>query len=131
MTLFCRFARITCKVFLLVGFVLEGDVLKDVVNKGLLLDYYRPLLTEKQRYCMEQHYEHDLSLGEIAEELNISRQAVYDNLQRASQLLDEYEAKLHLVEKAERRQNLMAEIRNNVDSETFVKISAILEEIIY
>lgn len=60
------------KFFLLVGFVLEGDVLKDVVNKGLLLDYYRPLLTEKQRYCMEQHYEHDLSLGEIAEELNIS-----------------------------------------------------------
>ena len=53
----------------------------------LLFDYYGDLLTERQKMCFDLHYNQDLSLGEIARELSISRQAVYDNLSRTEALL--------------------------------------------
>ncbi len=73
-------------------------MVEDVVRKGLLLDIYGPLMTEKQRRCMEMYYLMDLSLAEIGEELHISRQGVYDMLSRASKSLESYEAKLHLLD---------------------------------
>lgn len=91
--------------------------MKDVVGRGYLLDFYGALLTERQRYCMQEHYEHDLSLGEIAEELGISRQAVYDNLQRANQALDDYESKLHLVEQFQRKKLILAKLRKTIEQE--------------
>lgn len=72
-------------------------MLEDVVRKGRLLDLYGPLLTEKQRRCMEMYFDMDLSLSEIGEELNISRQGAYDMLKRASQSLEKYEQRLHLL----------------------------------
>jgi predicted DNA-binding protein YlxM (UPF0122 family) len=74
------------------------NMVEDVVRKGLLLDIYGPLMTEKQRRCMEMYYLMDLSLAEIGEELHISRQGVYDMLSRASKSLESYEAKLHLLD---------------------------------
>ena len=59
----------------------------------LLFDYYGDLLTERQKLCFDMHYNQDLSLGEIAQELSISRQAVYDNLSRTEALLRNMEAK--------------------------------------
>ena len=59
----------------------------------LLFDYYGDLLTERQKLCFDMHYNQDLSLGEIAQELSISRQAVYDNLCRTEALLKNMEAK--------------------------------------
>lgn len=59
----------------------------------LLFDYYGDLLTERQRLCFDMHYNQDLSLGEIAQELSISRQAVYDNLSRTEALLKNMEEK--------------------------------------
>lgn len=91
--------------------------MKDVVGRGYLLDFYGALLTDRQRYCMKKHYESDLSLGEIADELKISRQAVYDNLQRANQSLDEYESKLHLVEQFQKRKVLLAKLRKTIEQE--------------
>lgn len=91
--------------------------MKDVVGRGYLLDFYGALLTERQRYCMQEHYENDLSLGEIAEELKVSRQAVYDNLQRANQILDDYEAKLHLVEQFLEREEIVAKLREAIEKE--------------
>ena len=70
---------------------------------SLLLDFYGPLLTDKQRMSLQLHHEDDMSLGEIAEELGVSRQAVHDNLQRARDILNDYESKLHLVEQYEQR----------------------------
>ncbi len=54
---------------------------------SLLFDYYGELLTEKQRTCFELYYNQDYSLGEIAGEAGISRQAVYDTLARAESAL--------------------------------------------
>lgn len=59
----------------------------------LLYDYYGDLLTDRQRECFEMRYYQDLSLGEIAEELGISRQGVHENLSRAEALLRNMETK--------------------------------------
>ena len=59
----------------------------------LLYDYYGALLTDRQRECFELRHDQDLSLGEIAQELGISRQGVHDNLSRAEALLKNMEAK--------------------------------------
>ena len=65
----------------------------ETVEMILLFDYYGDLLTDRQRLCLDMHYNQDLSLGEIAQELSISRQAVYDNLSRAEALLKNMEEK--------------------------------------
>ncbi|MDD3894703.1 MAG: putative DNA-binding protein [Syntrophomonadaceae bacterium] len=79
-------------------------MLEKIEHIILLFDFYGPLLTEKQQRVMNMHYENDLSLTEIAEYLNISRQAVYDLLKRAVALLEAYEARLQLAEKFSRTQ---------------------------
>ncbi|MBO8434119.1 MAG: YlxM family DNA-binding protein [Tyzzerella sp.] len=66
---------------------------------SLLFDFYGELLTEKQKNIYRMYYDDDLSLSEIALELDISRQAVRDQLKRTEKILKEYEEKLNLVEK--------------------------------
>ena len=61
-----------------------------------LFEFYSTLLTEKQMNYMELYYADDFSLGEIAEEYEVSRQAVYDNIKRTSKILEDYEKNLHL-----------------------------------
>ena len=63
------------------------------VEMTLLFDYYGELLTQRQRDCLDMRYNQDMSLGEIAQELGVSRQGVYDNLSRAETLLRNMEAK--------------------------------------
>ncbi len=63
----------------------------------LLFDYYGDLLTERQRTCFDLHYNQDLSLGEIAQELSVSRQAVFDNLSRTEAILRNMEQKTGIV----------------------------------
>ena len=63
------------------------------VDLVLLYDYYGDLLTDRQKECFEMRYYQDLSLGEIGEELGISRQGVHDNLSRAEALLRNMETK--------------------------------------
>lgn len=65
----------------------------DALEMTLLFDYYGDLLTERQRLCIDMRYNQDLSLGEIAQELGVSRQGVYDNLNRAEALLRNMEEK--------------------------------------
>ena len=73
----------------------------EVINQ--YLDWYESLLTEKQNDVMNMYYRDDFSLSEIAENMDISRSAVSDLIRRVSKTLDEYESKLHLVEKYEAR----------------------------
>lgn len=82
-----------------------------IVEISFLYDFYGQLLTLKQQKVIELYYNQDLSLGEIAENLNITRQAVYDNIRRAEKLLHNYEDKLHLVEKFVRQQKKIKQIK--------------------
>lgn len=59
----------------------------DALEMTLLYDFYGGMLTEKQRECFDMRYNQDLSLGEIAQALGVSRQAVCDNLARTEALL--------------------------------------------
>ncbi len=65
----------------------------DALEMTLLFDYYGELLTQRQKQCFDMRYNQDLSLGEIAEELQVSRQGVYDNLSRAEAILANMEEK--------------------------------------
>ncbi|NLG86534.1 MAG: YlxM family DNA-binding protein [Firmicutes bacterium] len=68
------------------------------VRMALLYDFYGSLLTKRQQDFMELYFGEDLSLGEIAAEFNVSRQAVYDILNRAEAALQGYEQRLKLVD---------------------------------
>lgn len=63
-----------------------------------LFEFYSALLTPKQKGYLSLYYGEDYSLGEIAEEFEVSRQAVYDNIKRTEKILVDYERKLHLAE---------------------------------
>lgn len=80
------------------------------VRMHLLYDFYGQLLTDKQRSFFELYHHDDLSLGEIAEQHGVSRQAVYDILKRAERTLEDLESKLALVARWQREHRLIAEL---------------------
>jgi predicted DNA-binding protein YlxM (UPF0122 family) len=84
-------------------------MLEKTTRMNLLYDFYGALLTGRQREFMELYYYDDLSLAEIAEQFDVSRQAVHDNIRRAEAQLLEYEQKLRLLEKYQYRQQLEQE----------------------
>ena len=65
----------------------------DALEMTLLFDYYGELLTDRQKMCFDLRHNQDLSLAEIAQELQVSRQGVHDNLSRAEALLVNMEEK--------------------------------------
>lgn len=68
------------------------------VEVGLLFEIYGSTLTDKQRRIVDDYYNNDLSLSEISENINITRQAVRDNLKNAEKKLYDLESKLHMLE---------------------------------
>lgn len=66
---------------------------------SVLLDFYGEMLTEKQREVVELYYNEDLSLGEIAQIAQITRQGVRDSIKRAEAVLLDFEQRLHLAQK--------------------------------
>ena len=70
---------------------------------NLLMDLYEDLLTEKQREYLDLYYHEDLSLSEISLIKNVSKNAVFDNLKKACLHLENYEEKLNLLEKHQKR----------------------------
>lgn len=73
--------------------------MEKIVEQTLLYDFYGELLTEHQRQVYEDVVLNDFSLSEVAENRGISRQGVHDMIRRCNRSLEEYENKLHLVEK--------------------------------
>lgn len=86
-------------------------MLEKTTRVNYLFDFYQSLLTSKQRNYMSLYYLDDFSLGEIAEEYNVSRQAVYDNIKRTETMLEDYEGKLHLFEKFQERLEIVQKLK--------------------
>ena len=82
----------------------------DALEMTLLFDYYGELLTQRQQMCFDLYHNQDLSLSEIAQELQVSRQGVYDNLIRAEALLRNMEEKTGCVRRALRNRKVMGMI---------------------
>lgn len=86
--------------------------MEKILKEALLYDFYGELLTEHQKLVYEDFVLNDLSLSEIAEDREISRQGVYDIVKRCRKQLQGYEAKLHLVEKFIHTKERVAEIND-------------------
>jgi|HigsolmetaAR204D_1030405.scaffolds.fasta_scaffold00003_161 hypothetical protein len=92
----------------------EHESLAKTTRMNFLFDWYEPLLTDRQRTYMRYYFYDDYSLGEIAAEFAVSRQAVYDQLKRAESLLEEYEEKLGLYAKYEARKRTIRQMRETI-----------------
>ena len=89
----------------------------------ILYDLYGELLNDKQQQYFEEYYFNNLSLGEISENLNISRNAVHKSLQSIEEKLQFYEEKLKLYKKSKI-------IYDIIEKESSQEIKRILKEMI-
>lgn len=81
--------------------------MEDLVYYSELYDLYQNLLTEKQKRYFEEYYFENLSLKEIADQYQISRNAVYRQIKFTKNLLDDYENKLGLRKKKEKLEKVL------------------------
>jgi len=88
----------------------QTDALEKTNRMNMLFDFYEPLLTDKQRTFLMQYFIEDFTLGEIAAEVGISRQAVYEHIKRAENVLENYEAKLGLLSRHQALRSAMDEL---------------------
>ena len=87
----------------------------DALEMTLLYDFYGELLTQRQRMCFDLYYNQDFSLAEIAQELQVSRQGVYDNLSRAEASLRNMEEKTGCVRRSLANRRALRTIRQAAD----------------
>ncbi len=87
-----------------------GDGMEKIVEQTLLYDFYGELLTAHQKMVYEAVVFNDMSFSEIAQEQGISRQGVHDLIKRCNKILQDYEAKLHLVERFVQARRLAEEL---------------------
>ena len=105
----------------------------DALEMALLLDYYGGMLTDKQRDCFDMRYNQDLSLGEIAEAMGVSRQAVNDNLSRTEALLRRMEENIGCVKRYKLAREAVSESRNAatvLDTSSDPAVSALAQQIL-
>lgn len=93
----------------------QNDLVK-TLRMNYLFDFYQSLLTNKQRNYLELYYLEDYSLSEIADTFNVSRQAVYDNIRRTGDLVEDYEKKLELYQKFEQRREIYDEMKQHLSN---------------
>lgn len=97
--------------------------MEDVFYYNELYDLYGSLLTDKQRKYFEDYYFNNLSLSEMAEDYDVSRNAIFKQLHNVVDKLMEYESKLHLYE---RKMKIISIMEKNKNKE----LEKILEELI-
>ena len=100
--------------------------LDEFLEVSTLLDYYKNLLSDKQREYLINHFEDDLSLSEIAKNNDVSRQAVYDNIKRGIKLLKDYEEKLGFHKKEKQVYQELLELKKDFKIE---KLDDIIEKL--
>jgi len=88
--------------------------MEDFAKTSMLFDIYGGLLTDKKKRVMEMYHEDDMSLSEIAEELEVSRAAVHDSLRSAERLLRSYEDKLGILDDYLSKEKLVDELRTHI-----------------
>ena len=98
----------------------QDDLVK-TIRMNYLFDFYQSLLTQKQRNYLELFYLQDYALSEIADTFNVSRQAVYDNIRRTGDLVEDYETKLGLYKRFEQRRDIYDKMKQSLDKPELLK----------
>lgn len=93
----------------------EFIMFDEITRINLLYDFYGNLLTKRQREVMYLYHEENYSLSEIAEDLEISRQAVHDALKNAEKSLNNYEEKLGLIERFDKTEKVIRQIDERLE----------------
>ncbi len=103
------------------------------IEVSILCQIYGKLLTEKQYNYINDYYNNDLSLSEIAENYNITRQAARDNIKKGENKLFEYEEKLEIMKTTLRNEKTIEDILSQISeiktNYSDKKIAKILEEV--
>ena len=89
-------------------------MLEEGIYLNSLYDYYSELLTEKQKLYFEEYYFNNLTLAEISENYEVSRNAVHKNIKETTLKLLEYEEKLKLYEKACNLRKIIEKLDQNI-----------------
>ena len=107
-----------------------------IIERGLLFDFYGELLTKHQQKIYSDAVFNDLSLSELSEETGISRQGIHDLIRRCDKQLEQYESKLHLIERFKTIKKKTSSIDTivyssyDIDSELIAEIRKNLDGII-
>ena len=97
------------------------------IKISMLLELYGKLLTEKQADTVDLYYNQNLSLSEIAEELNITRQGVRKNLVYAEDKLFDFEEKLCFLKQKLEQDEIINEVIKNIEDDVLKdKLSKLL-----
>ena len=100
--------------------------LRKKVDLAFLSAFYGGLLTEKQRRVLSLHCEEDLSLGEIAAEVGISRQAVHETISRAAVRLNEMESSLGVAARFRRMESGLEDALDSLKKQDYVRAEQLL-----
>ena len=107
--------------------------MEKLVEISLLCEYYGKLLTERQYQCINDYYNNDLSLSEIAQNYHITRQAVRDNIKKGEKKLFEYEEKLGFMKRTrtvdEKIADILSELMKIEENSYDKKVAKILEHV--
>ena len=104
--------------------------LQKKVDLAFLSAFYGGLLTEKQRRILSLHCEEDLSLGEIAAEVGISRQAVHETITRAAARLNGMESSLGVAARFRRMDSGLEEALAALKERNYVRAEELLESLL-
>ena len=107
-----------------------ADDVNRKVELAWLMAFYGGMLTEKQREVLTLHCEEDLSLGEIAQEVGVSRQGVHDMLTRAAQKLFDMEEKLGVAARFSRMQDGLELCREALRNKRYDEAEQLLDKLI-
>ncbi len=104
--------------------------MEKTIRVGLLYEYYHSLLTARQQEIVELYYYDDLSLNEIGDNLNISKQAVSDQLSKATKKMEDLEGNLNILARTEATLKVIREVEDKlatVEDENVVESRELLK----
>lgn len=104
--------------------------LRKKVDLAFLSAFYGGLLTEKQRRVLSLHCEEDLSLGEIAADVGISRQAVHETITRAAARLNEMEASLGVASRFRQMESGLEEALTALKQQDYPRAEQLLADLL-
>ncbi len=105
------------------------NILDKAIEISELYDVYQDLLTDKQKEYMESYYYNNYSISEISENMNVSRNAVHDQLKRTVKKLYDYESKLELRNKDKLRYKILEKMKNEKDLNKVLDLVKELEKV--